>query len=596
MKNKSIKSRFILVQNQFHTWIATHKHARLLLFYALPTIIVCLFFWQYLFTGNAIREGDFDYYAQLYEAFRISVLKYHQFPWWNPWMSGGLPLYANPQFGLISIQSLTVLALGSVYGLKIAYVLYAIAGFWGMYSLARMRLHGERMRALLISFLWIAGGFFGMRSISHFTFALFFLFPWLVLLVLMRRHISRSWLWFGSLIGLIGLSSLHYAFLFMLVMITVFFTISLLRLKGLEIVPHWKKDDILFLLKSGVVFIVLVAHRLFATMTYLSANERVVNEHEVFASPFTLLKAITLPIGTILPQPGLIPAKNGLQWGWTEYTMYVGFLTVVALLIGIGYSVFRRHKANKRLYYTFALFAAISLLAFLLALGDRGAFSPYHLLRKFPGFTQTRVPSRWMIFAVFSMLCSLAIFKRPRRIINMLLLLSCVELFIFYGPIRMNGSDMFDPGRPRYASDFEQYDNNRRHSKGDLSYLVSTQRNRGQFYADDSIINTLNYVYNTQRCGINIRPECDFVLSDNADVVYWSPNKFILKRTKPGAISLNMNPYYLWRVNGTYSFLEHRRLDPDSYFIINDPSDKITVEYVGKFSPEWVIEQMRHRF
>src|SRR5665811_2223323 len=99
MKSFAIKFRSI------NTFFQVHPVFFLLLL-GVPILLFCL---NLLLTGQNIAPGDGDYIMQTYEAARISILKYGQFPWWNPWVSGGVPLYANPQFGLISIQSLTTL-------------------------------------------------------------------------------------------------------------------------------------------------------------------------------------------------------------------------------------------------------------------------------------------------------------------------------------------------------------------------------------------------------------------------------------------------------------------------------------------------------
>src|SRR5680860_319765 len=182
------------------------------LFIVVASMPICFFLYQYLTTGNKILTGDFDYYAQMYEAFRISVLKYGQFPSWNPWMAGGLPLYANPQFGLISIQSILSLIFGAVYGLKLAYGIYALAGFWGMYILGKKVLKSGTLRSVLIAYIWVFCGFFAGHGISHFTFSLFYLLPWLVIFIYNRKD-KWAWLWLALIESFIILNSIHYAFL-----------------------------------------------------------------------------------------------------------------------------------------------------------------------------------------------------------------------------------------------------------------------------------------------------------------------------------------------------------------------------------------------
>src|SRR6266516_7540877 len=71
--------------------------------------IVCVWALPMLLSRSRIEYGDFGYFAQVYEAIKLSILGYHQFPWWNPWIAGGIPLYANPQAGVFSITTLFAL-------------------------------------------------------------------------------------------------------------------------------------------------------------------------------------------------------------------------------------------------------------------------------------------------------------------------------------------------------------------------------------------------------------------------------------------------------------------------------------------------------
>src|SRR5687768_16141335 len=84
---------------------------------SMPVVLFCL---SFLLTGDRLGPGDADYLIQTQEAMRRSILEFHQFPWWNPWVSGGVPLFANPQFGLISLQTPLTLLFGSIIGYKLA--------------------------------------------------------------------------------------------------------------------------------------------------------------------------------------------------------------------------------------------------------------------------------------------------------------------------------------------------------------------------------------------------------------------------------------------------------------------------------------------
>ena len=119
-------------------------------------------------TGNKVELGDFSFFAQGLEAIRISLLEYHQFPWWNPWVSGGVPLYANPQFGLFSIQTALTLIIGPVMALKLTIVLFTVLGYITMYLLLTRYFKVASLQSTLLSLIWIFCSFFACCALRFF--------------------------------------------------------------------------------------------------------------------------------------------------------------------------------------------------------------------------------------------------------------------------------------------------------------------------------------------------------------------------------------------------------------------------------------------
>lgn len=163
-----------------------------------PVVIYCL---PFILTGNRLAAGDADYLMQAQEASRIAILKYGQFPWWNPWVSGGVPLFANPQFGLYSIPSFFTLIFGSILGYKLALVFYFIMGFWGVYLLFNKAFSTPRQTALLLGYIWTFSSFFSSRIGGHYTFFTIQFFPIILLIFLKHKDIKANWIWLGLSIG-----------------------------------------------------------------------------------------------------------------------------------------------------------------------------------------------------------------------------------------------------------------------------------------------------------------------------------------------------------------------------------------------------------
>lgn len=560
--------------------VANHKIA----FGIIVTLPILAFFYLYLSTGSKLVTGDFDYLAQAYQAFRISVLHYHQFPWWNPWMSGGVPLFANPQFGLFSVQSLFVLFFGAVYGLKLAYIVYAIAGFWGMYIVSRRTFGADRIRAILVSYVWVFNGFFTGHNISQYTFSLFFLLPWLFYFVVNRQK-KYSWLWLGLLFGLITLSSVHYSFLMMTFVIALVFLLTLMNAwvgkSTFNVSIKITKKEVLFVIKTAAVFLLIAGYRLVVTYLYLASNPKAPGSlNEGANHPTIILKALFLPIDTIMKIP------SGLPWGWAEYSAYMGMgvTAIVVLCIFATIISLVRHKKLPDLFNSkYAVYLIIiGLIALGISLGNFSKLAPFHLLRQLPGFAETRVASRWLVFPMFSTLLLIAAWTKQRIVINILLAFSVLELFLSYGPTNTNYV-YISVKQPVFSSNFTQYDNGYQHLDAGNNhmhfYYVTTSSNIGQIYADDSVVNTLDKVYKTSRCAENVDSACRFVLSNNASVALWSPNKIILNRTGPGQIELNMNTSNGWRVNGSRVFAHRKSIFPQDRFIIDSRLNRIVIVY-----------------
>ncbi len=577
-----------------HRYINNFSSKRLL-FGLLLCVPIILFFFQYVASGNKFILGDFDYYSQMYEAFRVSVLHFHQFPLWNPWMSGGVPLFANPQFGLVSLQSALVLPFGAIFGLKLTYVIYALAGFWGMYVLLRKVISASPVRSILISYIWVFSGFFAGHNISHFTTISFFLLPWLIYLMVERQK-KYSWLWFGLLMSVIVWNAIDFVLLTVLFVLAGLsflyalpFTVQKLRLRY-----KWRvaKSDLGFILKAFLVALILGGYRFVVAYMYAASNPRpAALLYETKPGLGVIIKALFLPIGSLMK----IPAH--LQWGWAEYSMYMGMGASLAFFICLMLLItklIRRKRTGLKLLTPFVwAVIVVGIVGFLLAIGDFGKFSPYHLLKLLPGYSQTRVSSRWLFLSSFAILAFLAAWKTNKKFINVLLALAAIELFFTYGPPRIDGSYQVKLPPSHFANTFSEYDNGRNYldvsSNPMSSFYYATSNNKGQVYSDESFVDTLDKVVGTDKCGINVDPACTFVMTHNAKVVYWSPNKIVLRRTGPGNIELNMNLAGGWRINNVYPFASIKSINPAIPFIITGSKTKnYTLEYAPKLSPGWL--------
>lgn len=575
-----------------------------LLYIAALSFPILLFSFGLLRSGEKIIPGDPDYYIQLYEAFRRSILEFHQFPFINPWIGGGIPLFANIQFGFISIQAPLVILFGSVMGMKIAIVVYQLVAFFGFKRLFEKGFKTNNLKAILLAYIPVFGSFFVDRVVAgHFTFLLIAFVPWLILFYIQRRE-KFSWVYFGITYSIMVWSSPHYVTIMAMLVIGFFFlyetffqfitdVIKKSTNRSLEKI----KKDVIFFAKAGGLIIILCFYRMYFVLDFIKdfpRNNPVTNE--TFTGIFTGLYAIWGP------DQYSNPPKLTSGWGWAEAATYIGIGTLVCLIIIFLIFLYRRLLKGKSDTFSYSpvLLFALFVTFFILGMGDFGIYSPYALLSHLPIFDSMRVATRWLMWASLFALFIIAAYKHEtfKRVINIILFITVVELFIGGSKV-MGGAYFMEPQqyRPITAGFGQEYKYNipRGPYSSNTDYLTNywydenlyetTRNNLGQVIAGDSLIDT-RQPNSTIRCGEN-QPDCKLI-TDNGVITYWSPAKITIKRTAPGPIVLNINPGKGWLVNGNYVFTGYKIVDPLRLFEIRDESEIINLEYTPKLSPAWL--------
>lgn len=562
-------------------------------FFLIFSFLIIVWQWPLVTTTDQLLSGDFDYFTQAYEAVRASILQYHQFPWMNAWIGGGVPLYANPQVGVFSLQTLLVLIFGTPTGLKLSIVFYSLIGFWGMFYLLKNNLKINKLLSLCLSTVWVTNGFFVGHLVSHYSFSMFLVVPSLLYLLL---NISKRyyWLYFGIALGLFILSAFHYA---------VFHGLFILTGAGLYVLYSHKnelKKYLMLFIKAGVIFLLIASHRIVYTLQFVFDFPRLFNDGP--DHPIVALKSFLIPDNGnfLLLYTQLMNPDMKINYTWQEHSVFIGyilfsliFIFAIACLLRLcvprGLRALRK-LSLKKIHF---LFLALFLFFFILSLGNFSPFSPYALLQQIPPYSGMRVSSRWLIWAVFFGLIFIGLMvsaiKRPRykNILTALVLLGTIEVYIvgfgsdkfFYRPIVFRGYDSSfqqfeDFDRYNAPRDFQNYKTRPTYDRrGEIYSYEATLNNLGQARGYEPLVDT--YYAPTLRCGVT--QGCPLVMSKNATVVFWSPNKIVLKRTATGPIELNMNPSNYWLVNGTPAFPVARTAEVLQHFVITNEDEDIVL-------------------
>lgn len=597
----SLSSPKTITTKAFSSFLRAHFH------HIIAVALIGAWCAPYITTGTKVEWGDFGLFTQGYEAIRITVLQYHQFPWFDPWIAGGVPLYANPQIGVFSVQTILVLIFGAPVGLKLAVIVYTFGGYVSTYVLARY-IKIKPLIASLIALLWLFSSFFVSHIPAHYTFVWFMLAPLFVYLTLRARDF-KSGIWLGLAFAIMGLSEIHYSFFqigLVCAAIAVIRVISNKERRG-QLVKAY--------LGASVVFIVLTGHRLLLTVENAKDFPRaaaVLFDPSVgFAKS---LLSVTLPYSEAHSSISSLLHYPSTHYGWGEQTMTVGIFASFALFLGTLYYLYSwRNKrlmtrANRDLG---ALLLLLILLFFIMGIGAFSPLSPYALLRHLPIFSDTRVAPRWFLWAGLSALLfigwllSIAPKKSFFKFAGLICLgLGVIELFVLnfgyqsrvlshpvtIAPLKASTYTFEQEGV--FGSTLKLPDGKGTiPNDGTLPHFYreyeATTFNLGTLQANDAFVD-LN-TKPTPRC--SWVSGCGFVMSHNARVTYWSPNKVILQRTGNGPIELDENNSNYFLINGVRDN-SIRVSEPYKPFIINLPDSVHTINITT--SPILSAQRLKH--
>jgi hypothetical protein len=237
----------------------------------------------------------------------------------------------------------------------------------------------------------------------------------------------------------------------------------------------------------------------------------------------------------------------GQKWGWWEYGAYTGKMPLILLLFGIF--IFWKTES--------ALILA-GFLTFLTSLGNFAKWAPWNLLHKLPLIESTRIPSRYMIIAVFSIaiiagLAFESLYKESKRSPKTKYFLMIIAVLIISDLMLVNSKNFARTfnNSPEIldGGDFHQIrDYNVKRSGSDTSLYLNLLSNRG----------TVNgYGAGTDaKLPVKALGDADYkgevYLQGNGTVSYkyWSPNKYVVNVDAPQETRLIINQRYDsgWRV------------------------------------------------
>ena len=323
----------------------------------------------------AITFNDWDYVTAAQFAAYWTVRQYHQFPIWNPYECGGIPLLADPQSHFLSPLFFLTILFGPLVGLHIEVILYNAIAWAGGYVLGRV-LGLRRISAICTATAFAGSSWFFLKvGEGQIVLIVLVYLPWII---------AAGWT--ASERGRI-----RYAVLCGLLLTLSFF-------EGSPYVPVYEGLTLALVLVGRAAvrlslrpLIALAVAAFFVAgfgavkalpaFHVMAAHPRPTDEG--FSSSFEALSQALFSRNQDHNRPSL----NG--WGFWESGAYVGLFGVIALLALIS--------PRKSLPW---IIAAIFL--FQVARGYTGEDCLWVRMHRLPLFSSTRLP--WRLMSYFELM------------------------------------------------------------------------------------------------------------------------------------------------------------------------------------------------
>ncbi len=525
--------------------VSLSQTTRLVIAIIFFSVLLCFLTWQLLSHLNNLGRGDWDQFYYYSEVPQITLFKYHQFPFWNPYSCGGMPMLANPQSRFLSPSIIFTSIFGVVAGLKLEIFFCLLFGMLGMYFLA------DHLKIKWPT-VFVPGIIFGLNGTFalHLTEGQFHVlpavyFPYVFLFFLKSFEKKRFVILSSLFMGLSFLEGGTYVTLFFLIFILLFSILKSFEIKTFKPIGLY----FIFLLSA----ILWAAPKAFPAIEYLTLHPRPTDPGGYI--PLLLLKNIFLS-----QHQGMfgvnIPSFSS-NIGWWEVGAYLGVVS-----IGLYFLSFFLILDNYPI-----LLAGLACL--VIGMGNFSSFSFWHLLHQIPPFSSMYVPTRIFIVFIFSLalMSGLALdkisqnWKQRNVIILFIIILLSIDLLtvgrnIFSQAIRPYTIDnkhqisLFQPS----LSDFKNFRQTYVPNKDWFQYGAWSTLHRS-LLNNEGVINAYESIpVKNEAIPFNVSwYNGEFYLKDPGIIklLQWSPNKikFFIYTSVENTIIVNQNFDHNWQAS-----------------------------------------------
>ena len=528
-------------------------------FVSLLFLIISLIFLSDIFHNiNNIGIVDWDFSFEIYAMAKRTILTYHQIPFWNPYIDGGGPFLANPNWGqFLSLTLIPVLVFGEVVGVKISILVHLLIGMAGMYFLSKYYKLKEPI-SFLLPFIFMLSGYYVTHLTGGHIWVLMTAFIPYVFLFYLKSFDDKKNIVFASIFLALMLLAGTHIFLFISLFLVVHSIFKFIKIK--------KISSFKILLSMFILAVLLSSIKLIPNIDFLGKYPRYVNEYSGYSLNTWYHGLLDRDQGYFSErnlgpfydggrgEKGKHPFITGVSHYWAEYGAYIGLIPLILFLMGVPLL----WKKQWPLILTSFVFLWLSF-------GHRAPISLWEVFRSFPLLNMVIAPVRLIVIFIFclAVINGLTLqrlyqifngrLKNNKKIIKFVAFL--IVFFVAFDLILVNGQvlkDAFIIPPLNISSNEEFYQTSEHYPYSNLTMMYEYPnflRNEGQ-------VNTFwRLYYPTKTYAMSQESEGykgEVFLQNTkgkASYAYWSPNKLIIdvNVSSEGYVVINQNYYEGWK-------------------------------------------------
>jgi len=525
---------------------------------------------------------DYVWHYQGYEAAYQSIIKYHQWPYFNPWMSAGQPLDGLPSIGFFSIRFLCVLFFGTQIGIHLSILIYWIIAFIGAYKLANYFWKTDFLKICFSFLIVINSAVTAHLLVGHFPQQIVLLSPWLFYFYLQRDKDKWSGLKGGAIISLAINEYFAYGIMYVLVIGLILVLYDFRK----KIDKNNFKNLIFWLSSFLLTTSTLCYYRLISALYVMKGYERVVDFSYTWDVLMIFLSHF-IPFIYSKPEQWLTREME-FCGTYPEVGMYLGVISIYYIYLAI------KNKFN--IFHFFGLWLLIS------AYTNEYFFSLTYWLSFVPGFSSFLCDGRIIIvagiFLAIAIVDGISISfknKTNNKLPILIFTVFVIEQFGVTGSMFYSARNMLEPNSNLTNIIGSKLENLIASKDQNFIFIndlpesyKSAHRGFPLYSLTSNNIGVFSKTYSPNFPMFNLKNNhgefYQNLFKQNNKTIYpisWSPNKIVFRNLDPKEmVEISYSPSKSWKVNGKYSYLHSNSVEKKSFFYAYPNSNgDLTIEY-----------------